>query len=251
MSGRGSDPKHASQCTQPMPPVKERVPVRWVATATAPLSESTLSGVRERLTEPVSLDPGRPVLPFQAAPSKAVVEVRARQAVVPEEKVVVRLAAAVAAKPAAAVMVKPAAAVVVKPAAAMRVNPAAVMAVMAKPAAAVAVVKKRRNWPFLAASASVVLMLLVTALQVGVELWARSAVAPLPTVATVPTVAPVLPSLPIPEVASVAPVLPAPPLPVAPPVASSARVLPRAPVSVPVSVPRSKRRGDVVDPWAD
>ncbi len=63
-------PLPAPQSTLPVKPIPEQAPAPWAttATATAPLSGSPVSGVRERLTEPVPTALRSPVLPFQAVP---------------------------------------------------------------------------------------------------------------------------------------------------------------------------------------
>jgi hypothetical protein len=98
-------------------------------------------------------------------------------------------------------------------------------------------IRTARNWPLIAAATCVVAMLIVTAVQVAVEL--RS-VPPAVSVSV-----PRLPTAePAPPVSSSAPIA-TPAQPSAPPAVSLAPVLPRAPA------PRKRPspRGDIVDPW--
>jgi hypothetical protein len=97
--------------------------------------------------------------------------------------------------------------------------------------------RKTRTWSLVIAIACVVAMLLVTAVQVAVEL--RSV--PPATSARIP---PLPSAMPAPSVSSSAPIA-TPAQPSAPPAVSLAPVLPRAPA------PRKRPspRGEIVDPW--
>jgi len=206
-----SGQESAPQSTLSRKPIPEPAAASWATTATAPLSASTVSGVRERLTEPGSTAPRSPVLPFRAAPAAPADEVRTRGAIAPSETV--ELKPTLTAKP--------------KPKPVPELEPI-----------------KTRTWPLAVAVASVVVMLLVTAVQVAVELRSQAAATVSVSVPPLPAArlaVPLLSSAPLPVVPSAAPALPS-----APPAASAARVLPRAPV-----VRRRPSRSDVVDPWGE
>jgi hypothetical protein len=199
-------PLSAQRSTIPMDPAPEQVREPSAMTATAPLSVSRVSRVRAYATEPLPPGLRRPVLPFRAGthdPLKEEDQVPARHAVAPLETVEQEQELSPEARPK---------------------------------------VIKTSNWPLAFAVACVVAMLLVTAVQVVVELRSLSpvgsvSVPPLPTVRLAD---PTPSSVPLIDASSAVPAQSS-----APPAASLAPVLPHAPV------PRKRppSRGDIIDPW--
>lgn len=101
----------------------------------------------------------------------------------------------------------------------------------------------RRDWPLAVAVASVVTMLLVTGVQVAVELRSSAVAAVSVSMLPLPAaklVAPMLSNAPLSEVPSAASALPS--------VSSVASSVP-VPLRAPVVRPRQQPRGDLVDPW--